>query len=627
MKYAICALILTFTLLAGLTDPELPKRTPVPAEQIVAHSSHCAGCHGFDPTQAALTDADGNDVNMYDDWRISMMGLAAHDPFWRATLTLETYLYPEAKAEIESTCLKCHAPLGSQQRAYDGLSYSYVEMLNDSLGLDGVSCSACHQQPPETYGRSHSGNITLNTDRVLYGPHPKPFVGPMDLYVGFTPVYTDLMYSSGVCAGCHTLITSTLDEGGDPTGDMFVEQATYHEWLNSTYSEFGVECQSCHMPFIDDSILIASGLKGLDKRHPYGLHQFYGANTAMLTLMKDNRVALGLSDTIAESVWNESIDNNRFSLRNAADVNVTSFNVFDDTLYVEVTVINKTGHKLPSGYPSRLAWLQVVLVDDISGDTIYTNGMMDTEGNIIGRDFPYEPHHEFSKSSEDVQIYEMAMSDSEGHLTTRLNGAFEPLKDNRLLPAGFSRSHPTYDTVAVWGEALGDVDYDAFSSRGRDVIEYRIPLDGFDAIADLHVALQYHTFPARWMEDLFEHEIIAEVSQFKAMYDGYETVYELIDSVRLHDLNLEISGVTHVNRVEFVLFPNPVLDGKINVIPTSEQVALDGLTYELIDVNGVQVKVGAVSSIIQVGDVAKGIYFIRIFRKEEVLFVNRLLVL
>ena len=41
---------------------------------------------------------------------------------------------------------------------------------------------------------------------------------------------------AGLCAGCHTLITETADLDGNLTGDEFVEQATYHEWLNSIFN-------------------------------------------------------------------------------------------------------------------------------------------------------------------------------------------------------------------------------------------------------------------------------------------------------------------------------------------------------------------------------------------------------
>ena len=525
IKYGLVLLITVSILFLGLTLPDTfldPTRDPVPTNQKVAHSSHCAGCHGYDETGLALVDSDGNDVSIFDDWQISMMGLSAYDPFWRATIAHEVSQYPSAKSAIESTCLKCHAPLGTIQAHLDGRPYTYELMVQDSLGLDGVSCSACHQQPAQDLGKGHSGNFTIDTNRVMFGHLPNPFEGPMQIYVGFEPKFSDHIYSSGVCAGCHTLITETLEEDGNPTGNFFVEQATYHEWLNSSYSAQGKECQTCHLPFISDGVVIATDFKVLDKRKPFGLHQFFGANTAMLDLMKTNKVQLGLPEGPPENAWEESIANNRLSIASAAKLTVSSLTIDNDTLYLTVQVKNITGHKFPSGYPSRLAWLQIVLKDDTSQDTLYTNGMLNAQGNINGRNFPYEPHHQVSKSSDDVQVYEMVMGDMNGQLTTRLNAAFEPLKDNRLLPLGFQTDHAAYDTVAIWGSANLDPEYTSGSALGEDIIEYRIPLNGNNDIADLDISLQYQTMPSRWMNDLFEHDSISQIAQFKSMYQDYQ---------------------------------------------------------------------------------------------------------
>lgn len=459
-------------------EPTRTERRTCSFNPKVAHSSHCSGCHGVDETGLALVDADGNDVSIFDDWQISMMGLSARDPFWRATMAHEVNLYPTAKQAIESTCLKCHAPLGSFEATRNNQPYSYDIMLGDSLGLDGVSCSACHQQPAAGLGAGFSGNYTLDTNRLMFGHYPNPFKGPMQIYVGFEPEFSDHIYSSGVCAGCHTLITETLQPDGTPSGDFFVEQATYHEWLNSIYPAQGKECQTCHMPFINDGVIIATDFAALEPREPYGLHQFFGSNTAMLDLMNANKENLGIPSGESSHAWDESINNNRISLSNAAELSVPSLYIVDDTMFLSLTVKNKTGHKLPSGYPSRLAWIEISLKESTDQDAFYSNGALGPDGNIAGRDHPFEPHHQVSRSADDVQIYEMVMSDLGGHLTTRLNAAFKPLKDNRLLPTGFRVDHAVFDTVATWGNVNEDPDFTTESNNGLDRIEYRIPLDG-----------------------------------------------------------------------------------------------------------------------------------------------------
>lgn len=625
IKYSVLFLFGLSVLLLGLTSPVSllsgPERDPVPNVQKVAHSSHCKGCHGPDATGQALVDGMGKDVNIYDDWQISMMGLSAHDPFWRATLSHEVHAYPDAKNEIEKTCLKCHAPLGSIQSHLTGMPYSFDLMLTDSLGLDGVSCSSCHQQPSKDLGKGYSGNFLIDTNRLMFGPYPNPLRGPMQIYVGFDPVFSDHIYSSGVCAGCHTLITETLDEEGIPSGNFFVEQATYHEWLNSVYSLQGKECQTCHLPFIEDSVIIATDLHVLKKRHPYGLHQFFGANTAMLSLMQENKEELNLPHG-SNLAWEESIENNRISLRSAADLEITSMDVANDTLSLNLRIKNKAGHKLPSGYPSRVVWVQIILSDANTSDTIYSNGLMDAGGNIVGRDYPFEPHHEISTSSEDVQIYEMVMSDLQGHLTTRLNAAFEPLKDNRLLPLGFRRDHFSYDTIAVWGNANDDLQYNEESQAGSDVIQYLIPLNGKKGIADLSITLQYHTFPARWMEDLFNNDTVEYVAEFEAMYQGYERFSEVIDELLLEDILLAPSALSENEKDQALkLFPHPGTGLYVMFEIPFENYT--DISFELADINGRVIQTGFLQEKVTLPyGMRPGLYYFIFYRKGEFIFLK-----
>lgn len=564
-------LIVASVLLLALTDPSPlapPGRDPVPDVQKVAHSSHCAGCHGPDPEGQAMTDALGNDVSIQDDWQISMMGLSAYDPFWRATVAHETHAYPSQQAHIESVCLSCHSPLGHFQAGLDGRPYGYADMLGDSLGLDGVSCSACHQQPETGLGNSFSGTYTLDTTRVLYGPYPNPFRGPMQIYVRFEPVYSEHISTSALCAGCHTLITETLFPDGQPTGSFFVEQATYHEWLNSAYAGTEQTCQSCHMPRIEEPVVIASGLLALEGRSPYAIHQFQGANTAMLNLMRDNRESLALPAPADSSVWDESIANNRASLGRAAWLSLSDPVVSDDTLAIDVTITNRTGHKLPSGYPSRLLWVEVLLTTSDGTDTLYLNGALDEEGEIAGRDLPFEPHHEVIRAPGDVQIYELAMGDLEAKLTTRLNAAYRPLKDNRLLPAGFRTTHAAYDTVAVWGKALTDEDYAAGSEAGRDRLRYRIGLRGRTGLADLQVRLHYQTLPPRWMRDLFTADSLEAVAGFKGMYSGYDRFRETVAEARVDNILLDPSSSEDGSSFAFRVYPNPASNELILELPS-----------------------------------------------------------
>ncbi|HEX5111674.1 MAG TPA: hypothetical protein VFV79_02425 [Saprospiraceae bacterium] len=631
IKIGLLSCLMLTIIFLGLKLPYPPPghyRDPVPQSQKVAHSSHCSGCHGYDDTKMALVDAAGNDVNIYDDWQISMMGLSAHDPFWRATLAHEVNLFPTAKDAIETTCLKCHAPLGSFQAHLRGMDYSYENMLSDTLGLDGVSCSACHQQPMQNLGKGHSGNFTMDTNRIFFGHYPNPFKGPMQIYVGFEPEFSDHIYDSGLCSGCHTLITETLDEAGTPTGNYFVEQATYHEWLNSVYPAQGKECQTCHLPFIADGVVIATDFLALEPRQPFGLHQFFGANTAMLSLMQEYKDTLNLPEGSSENAWTESINNNRMSLRQAADIRINPVEIVNDTLIAHISIKNQTGHKFPSGYPSRIAWLQVILVDHDASDTIYANGLMDANGHIIGRDLPAEPHHEIARSQGDVQIYELAMRDVHGNLTTRLNAAYEPLKDNRILPYGFSKSHAVYDTVAIWGNALSDINYDSESNKGQDDIEYRIPLNGRMGFGDLYASLHYQTLPPRWVEDIFTNDTIPQVGLFKNMYGDYATFDELIDSFSIREIDLNtVASHNADSDAAFSLTPNPV-NGNFLYLDYPNDFNNQPLYYRLMDITGKLIQQGPLSKQIQLQEnIPAAVYYFLVYDRNQVRWIRRLVVL
>ena len=105
---------------------------------------------------------------------------------------------------------------------------------------------------------------------------------------------------------------------------------------------------------------------------------------------------------------------------------------------------NLTGHKLPTAYPSRRAWLHFS-VQDRDGHTVFESGALKPDGSIVGNDNDadaslFEPHYRQITEAGQVQIYESILKDEEGHVTTGLLAATGYLKDNRLIPTGFDKS-------------------------------------------------------------------------------------------------------------------------------------------------------------------------------------------
>src|SRR6056297_2459291 len=272
---------------------------PIGGNEFFKASGECSGCHGPDATGFASTDAEGNDVNVTSDWRATMMANSARDPFWRAKVSHEILVNPDHQVELEDKCTSCHAPQGNYNDKFLGNPhYSIAQMLEDPTAMDGVACVACHQQSPDSIGLLFSGNLKYETE-IVYGPYDAPpaiFASPMLAWVQLDPQFGAHTTEGTFCAGCHTLITETVDLDGEFTGGEFVEQATYHEWVNSIYEETA-SCQSCHMPRIDDPVVISSGYTFLEGRSPYGLHHLVGGNSFMLKMLKENITELGLTAT------------------------------------------------------------------------------------------------------------------------------------------------------------------------------------------------------------------------------------------------------------------------------------------------------------------------------------------
>jgi hypothetical protein len=237
-----------------------------------------------------------------------------------------------------------------------------------------------------------------------------------------------------MCSSCHTLITQTTDLNGNATGNHFVEQATFHEWKNSFYPDDVITCQHCHMPQVTTPVRIAVGYTALQGRAPFNKHTFAGANAFMVNLIKENKNALGISTEDVD--FDSSLANINNTLRNhTVKLTVSADSIADDSLFLQVMVENLAGHKFPSGYPSRRAILQFVVLGN-NGDTLFASGICDTSGNVKHVDPNWQDHHQIINSPQQSQVYELVMADVGGNRTTVLERASAALLLILLPPLG-----------------------------------------------------------------------------------------------------------------------------------------------------------------------------------------------
>jgi hypothetical protein len=500
---------------------------PLPTERstFFAASGVCASCHNN------LTDEAGNDVSIDTNWRPSMMANASRDPYWRASVRSEVIDHPQLKSVIEDKCATCHTSMarftavvsGTESALLDG-GFMDPDHPYHTFAIDGVSCTLCHQIEEEGLGdaESFSGNFSIDAERprgerLIYGPFP-PVEEPATLMQdvsGFLPVEGPQTLRSELCATCHTLYTPYVDEEGEVAG-TFPEQVPYLEWQHSDYSE-DTSCQDCHMPPAEGAVDIAS-TGGGPPRSPFAQHLFIGGNTYVLKMLWTFGEEIGV--TASSDHFAQKVEQTMTQLQDrTATVSVENVSVADSALTFDVAVQAQTGHKFPTGFPARRAWLHVTVADS-EGTVVFESGAVAPDGAIAGNDndadpAAYEPHHEEITAEDQVQIYEPILEDVSGEVTTGLLQAMGYRKDSRLLPSGFDKGSAGED-FAVYGGAVEDDDFEA----GGDTVRYRVDLGDAQGELTMTIELLYQSISYRWAENLRRHEDVAEVAHFLDRYDA-----------------------------------------------------------------------------------------------------------
>src|SRR5256885_514586 len=273
---------------------------------------------------------------------------------------------------------------------------------------------------------------------------------------------------SALGGACHTLKTQALGPGGKEIG-TFPEQMPYVEWLHSDYPGRS-SCQSCHMPEVRENVAVTSVMG--PSRAGMRRHEFLAANFFMQHMLKEYRGDLSVT-ALPQELTNEAARTVVFLQTQSARVSIHNLESTSSGLTMELFVENLSGHKFPTAYPSRRAWLHVV-VCDASGRTVFESGALNPDASIKGNDndidpLRFEPHYQEITSPQQVEIYEPILKDSAGHVTTGLLSAVGYLKDNRILPSGFNKQSAEKD-IAVIGEAAEDPN---FNDKGS-VVRYSL---------------------------------------------------------------------------------------------------------------------------------------------------------
>jgi hypothetical protein len=495
-----------------------------PHREMFQTSDRCMACHN------GLVTPSGEDVSIGANWRASIMANSSRDPYWQAGVRRETIDHPQQAQAIQDECATCHMPMARSEARAEGREGSVFAHLpphrdrfegshSDRLAHDGVSCALCHQITDKNLGTdaSFTGGYVLRSpagvERDMFGPYKveKGLSTVMRSTSDFLPTEAAHIRQSELCATCHTLITKALGPNGEVIGEL-PEQVMYLEWKHSDYVAQEKSCQSCHMPVVQDDMPVTSVLGA--PRKGFSRHTFVGGNFFILAMLNKYRDELGVLAPAQEmeASTRRTLDNLQ---KSTATVAVDRAELSEGRLHVDVRVKNLSGHKLPTAYPSRRAWLHLT-VRNRAGQIVFESGAVEANGSIRGNDndangATFERHYQEIRQPDQVQIYESIMRDSAGAPTTGLLRGVGYLKDNRLLPTGFNKA-TAESRIAVVGDALEDADFAA----GEDRIRYSIDAAG-EGPYQISVELRFQVVAFRWAENLRPYDS-AETKRFAGYY-------------------------------------------------------------------------------------------------------------
>jgi len=526
----------------------LPGTQPNDLVHQIIPPDNCAKCHsGY----ADFT-SQPQDSETWRAWSGSMMAQAGRDPLFFAALDI-------ANADAASSgefCLRCHMPRGW----LDGRSSVTDGSLMTEEDREGVQCAVCHRMVDPVYT---SENPTRDAQILADLNEPVSFIGsssmvidPKDYRRGPFDIATELgedphknfgaqetlvspyHQKSAFCGTCHDInnpmftwdeqsqeyAPNPLDQPGDPMLGFPIER-TYSEWRESAFnSEKGIyapqfggnkkyvsTCQDCHMRDITGAGGTYFGSTYI--RDEMALHDLTGANTWVPQIIPMHPVFSATFNTDSDrgKALSAGIKRARYMLQHAA-----SLNVFHQDSKLSVTVFNKSGHKLPSGYvEGRRMWLQVKGYN-AAGDLLYVSGAYDEQSGVL------QGYH----SDPALKVYEaeQGLTDNwAAQLGQTAGSSFhfalnnQVIHDNRIPPQGYD--FETFLSAGAAPHSDGKPDPDLYAKgQSWDTTEYELP----DGVAYGEVRLFYQTASKEYVEFLRENNPFDGQNNGEILYDLWE---------------------------------------------------------------------------------------------------------
>ena len=344
-----------------------------------------------------------------------------------------------------------------------------------------------------------------------------------------------------------------------------VEQATYLEWLNSGYENELTDknpnaqsCQDCHMSknlksleypevsidniqtqvaiiqdtsYPDAENLAAHENIKVRTRDSYSRHNFSGLNMFLVEMFNQFDEELGVQKvdymTGTEQIPHAKDNFLLTATEKTAEINVDLKVSGDRQVDASVFVKSKVGHRFPSGVGFRRAFLEVVAMDE-SGKVVWgsgqTNGLgilVDGAGKPLKTEFleadesgvqQYQKHHQVIDRQDQAQIYETLLHNRSGKFTTSFIHGCETIKDNRLLPWGWSETGPDpsrfkgefLKATLPRGQAADDPEYRDGSGTDRTLYRITLPKGIDTSTITVRATLYYQSIPPYFLRTIFK---------------------------------------------------------------------------------------------------------------------------
>lgn len=465
-------------------DLFLPGTQPNQLDDGITPPDSCRACHsGY----SARVDQPA-EYEPWTGWQGSMMAQAGRDPVFYAALDI-------ANADVEGGgefCLRCHLPRGW----LNGRSTPTDASAMTADDLEGVQCEVCHRMVNPT----HMPGVSPERDQQILADIAPPLMrigsgaiiidpedyrrGPYDVVAdwdNFDPhlangakgtLQAAYHQEAQFCGACHDIDNpllswdeatqsyrlNELDTPAPDQDELFPIERTYSEWAASAFNspegvyapQFGGNkthvstCQDCHMRDVTGVGGTFFSARLGPERDDLPVHDLTGANTWVpqtLPLHPEFGETF-TSEPARLSALEAGVERARLMLQNAA-----SLHAVRQGNQLMVTVINKSGHKLPTGYvEGRRMWIQVEGYNE-SGELIFSSGAYDVETAVLDgyKTDPtlkvYESHHGLSE--EWAQELGLPAGPSFHFMLNNMIAS-----DNRIPPQGYS-----YDAFAAVGAA------------------------------------------------------------------------------------------------------------------------------------------------------------------------------